>query len=181
MKSMKASLSLAAVVLFLGALTALAGPVGNWDPSLPAPAPVLNAGWAYDQVNGQAPAPSVDSPYLYNLASPAIFTITDDFVAGDTLNVLDFGLLILATANWGAMPPFGAGDPAGWLGAGWAKGQVPLGAGPHSLVVTGNIVGGLPAGFWTRIDSAAVPEPSSLALLGVGLGALCFLRRRKSH
>jgi hypothetical protein len=184
MRFSRARFLLAALVLFLGALTAHAGTIGNWDPSLPAPAPVLNAGWASDQINAAGPpATSLDSPYIYNLAFPATFTITDDFIVGDVFTVWDFGNPILVAANWGAMPPFGGPgpDPFGWLNAGYAKGSVQLAAGPHSLDVTGNGAGGVPAGFWTRIDSAPVPEPSTLALLSVGLGALCFLRRRKSH
>ena len=171
------------IALLLVALpAALAGPVGNYDPFLPAPAPILNAGWVYDQINAAA-IPSVDSPYVYNLAAPAVFTITDDFVVGDVYTVTDWAVVILVTGNWAAMPPFGGPgpDPNGWLGVGWAKGQVLLGAGAHNLSVSGNGAGGTPAGFYTRIDTAAVPEPSTLALWSVGLGALCFLRRRKSR
>jgi hypothetical protein len=170
------------IALLLVALpAALAGPVGNYDPFLPAPAPILNAGWVSDVIFGIG-TPSGDSPYLYNLAAPAIFTITDDFIMGDVYTVTDNLVVILVTGNWGAMPPFGGPgpDPFGWVTAGYAKGQVLLGAGAHSLSVSGNGAGGVPAGFYTRIDSA-VPEPSTLALWSVGLGALCFLRRRKSH
>jgi hypothetical protein len=178
MKRMRVSASLAVLVLLGGALTAQAGLI-NWDPSLPAPAPILDAGWAYDQVDALPPTPSVDSPYVYNLTAPAVFTITDDFVSGDTYNVLDFGIQILATSNSAAMAAFGAGDPTGWTTAGYYKGQILLAAGAHILEVTGNGEGGLSAGFYTRIDS--VPEPGSLTLFGLGLGALCLLRLRKGR
>jgi hypothetical protein len=153
----------------------------NHNPSLTPPAPILNGGWAYDQVN-QAFVPSIDSPYLYNLAAVALFTITDDFVMGDVYQVFDFGALILTTLQAGAMPPFGAGDPWGWTHAGYMKGQVLLAPGPHFLVVMGNGAGGLPAGFFTRIDS--VPEPSSILLLaggivGSALAALAVSRRKR--
>jgi hypothetical protein len=179
----KVSFSLATLAIFLGALTAQAGSVNpipiNFDPLLPAPAPILDAGWQYDEITGVG-TPSSDSPYVYNLAAPAVFTITDDYVVGDVFTVSDFGTTILVTTYLGAMPPFG-GDPSGWLSASYTKGSVLLAAGSHSLVVVGDGAGGVPAGFSTRLDSSAVPEPSTLALLGVGLGALCVLRRRKSH
>lgn len=161
-------------LLLICASPALAAPVLNYDPLLPPPPPILNAGWAPDQIGG-AWVNSVDSPYPYVLLAPAFFSITDDFVMGDTYTVFDFGFPILVTANWGPMPPMG-GDPVGWLGAGWAKGQVLLGVGPHNLTVQGPGGFGFPAGFFARIDT--VPEPSTLALLGVGCGALYFLRRR---
>ena len=161
----------------LMATTALAA---NYDPLATPPAPVLNMGWFYDQVNQQDPVPSVDSPYVLNLASPAIFRITDDFIQGDTLNVSDFGAPLLVTADWTAQAPTGWADPAGWLGAGWAKGETLLAPGPHSLVVTGNIVGGLPAGFYTQLASP-VPVPGAVLLGAVGLScAGCRLRRRRA-
>jgi hypothetical protein len=179
MKFVRPALSLAILFLFLAALTALAGPIGNYDPSLPAPAPIMNAGWAYDQVNGRG-IPSVDSPYIYNLPVAAILRITDDFVQGDVYTVTDFAVPILVTAVWAAMPPLGGPgpDPFGWLNAGYAKGWIILPPGPHLLSVSGNGAGGIPAGFFTRIDM--VPEPSTFVLLSVGLGALGLLRRRKS-
>jgi hypothetical protein len=170
---MKKLMLLAACMILAFTVQASAGPLNplNYNPSLTPPAPILGAGWAYDQINA-AFVPSVDSPYIYNLGSAAVFTITDDFVVGDVYQVFDFGVLILTTAIWGAMPPFGPGDPFGWVTAGYAKGQILLAPGPHQLVVMGNGAGGIPAGFYTRIDNATVPEPGLLLILCIGIGAV---------
>ncbi len=169
---------LAFICLFLATLPATATPIVNYDPFQIPPAPVLGAGWAYDQINFVAPAPSLDSPYIYVLATQAIFRITDDFVMGDVYTVLDFGAPILVTGDLTAQAPLGGPgpDPAGWLGAGWAKGSVLLAPGAHSLTVEGT--GQVPAGFYTRIDSTMIPEPATYVLLGLGLGAIHLLRRR---
>jgi hypothetical protein len=158
--------------LLIFALPSLA----NYDPYTPAPAPVLDAGWVYDQVNQADPNPSVDSPYLYTLLNPAVFTVTDDFVQGDIYYVYDFGTLILTTSLLGAQTPFGGSDPYGWITAGYYKDQILLASGGHSLVVTGNGGGGLPAGFYTRLDS--VPEPASLLLIVLGLIGLAAAKRK---
>ncbi len=144
----------------------------NYDPAQPAPAPVLNAGWTYDQVNGPW-INSVDSPYAFALPGPAMFTITDDFIPGDTYKVWDFGGLILTTGLTPGGQPFP--QPPG--GPAFTWGSVNLAAGPHFLTVQGDGVGGIPAGFYTRLDT--IPEAGSLVLLGAALWAgLLALRRR---
>ena len=149
----------------------------NYDPEGNPPAPILDAGWFYDQVN-QPFVNSVDSPYVYNLANPAYFRITDDFVPGDIYFVNDFGALILTTSLPYAGVPTGFPDPgeSAWLNPAYSGGEILLAAGPHQLTVQGNGQGGVPAGFYTQLTT--VPEPTTICLLG--LGALSLVSRKKN-
>lgn len=166
---------LALGLLLLCPVGALAVPI-NYDPLLPAPAPTLDAGWASDVITG-AFVPSSDSPYAFVLTAPAVFTITDNFIYGDTYFVTDGGPLILTTLFF-SHPGF-VFDPSqnvALADPGYSKGSVLLGIGPHLLSVSGDGVGGIPAGFFTRLDS--VPEPSTFVLGALGLATLVGLRLR---
>lgn len=165
--------------------TASADTILNYDPELPAPAPILDAGWTSDAISA-AFADSSDSPYAYNLAGNAYFRITDQFVVGDTYYVYDFGNLILTTSlAKTTVHPGAFGDDAtadaGWTDGRYQSGEVLLGAGAHLLTVQGDGAGGLPAGFYTRLDSTTVPLPGAdlmgLSVLG-GIGFFAFRRRR---
>jgi len=158
------------------ATTALAA---NYDPLGNPPAPILDAGWAYDQVN-LANQDSIDSPYVYNLLGPAYFRITDDFIVGDIYKVYDFGAPILTTVIPYAGVPTGFPDPgeSAWQNPAYSGGEVLLAAGPHSLTVQGNGQGGLPAGFYTQITT--VPAPGAILLGGIGVSVVSWLRRRRT-
>lgn len=151
--------------------------VSNAGPSAgPALAPTLDAGWGYDQINA-AFQNSINSPATFNLTGcGALFSITDDFVPGDTFFVYDFGNLILTTTISGGGQTFGGGVG----GAAYSWGSVALSAGVHVITIQGDGVGGVPAGLYTRLDAIpCVPDAGSTALLGgAALVGLVGLRRK---
>ena len=56
-----------------------------------------------------------------------------------------------------------------------------LQAGTYGFTVNGNVDGGFAAGSYSgNLAVVAVPEPSTYAMLGLGLGLLAFTARRKS-
>jgi hypothetical protein len=173
---MKKLVTICLVTMIILAIGQANGNVNNYNPAIPAPAPVLDAGWASDQVN-LASTDSLDSPYAYSLTNSAYFRITDDYIVGDTYSVYDFGSLILTTiaAHTGAPTGFSGGGEIAWQSGLYSGGEVLLTPGNHFLTVQGDGAGGLPAGFWTQLSS--VPEPTTICLLGFGV--LSLIRRRK--
>ncbi len=154
----------------------------NYDPAGNPPAPVLDAGWSYDQIN-QAFVNSLDSPYIYNLTNPAYFRITDDFIVGDIYFVRDFGNLILTTTLPYAGVPTGFPNPgeSAWQNPAYSGGEVLLAVGPHQLTVQGNGAGGVPAGLYTQLTSAPpIPAPGAVLLGSIGVSLVGWLRRRRT-
>jgi hypothetical protein len=140
--------------------------------------PTVGGGWYWDEV-GTSLAPSIYSPYSLSLTSPTIFSITDAYVPGDTWYVSDFGTPILTTSFtlYPAFPPSDVYVDAAWANTDYTHGQIILAAGSHSLSITTDGVGGLPAHTFTRLD--AVPEPTTMLLLGSGLIGLAGYGRKK--
>ena len=145
-------------------------------------APALDGDWAPDVIHN-AWTDSEGSPYTLVLDTCAVFRITDAFLEGDTFKVWDHGNLILTTS-------FMAGDPttngtsfgeSAWQDIRFSSGEVLLDPGLHVLTIQGDGVAGLPAGFYTQLETAAcVPAPGALMLGSIGLGCFNWIRRRKS-
>jgi hypothetical protein len=138
-------------------------------------------------------APDATHEWTLNCPSICRFIITDLFVATDRFEVYDGAVLIATTPllpDWTALaagpfdsPPW-TDDPDIAFASGFFSSLViSLGAGSHSLSIKDihipPTVSGAPFGDGTVAFRAAIPEPATLALFGLALVGLGFVRRHK--
>lgn len=179
---MKIALSLLAIVALAGTSSGAVTSSLNFDTDASGytrgAGPALDGGWEADQIDG-AFVDSQRSSYDFTIGTAAYFRITDQFIVGDTYFIYDGAALIGTTSLNGAQPsilPIGdfSGD-AGWTDGRYQHAEILLNPGTYSLRVQGDGVGGIPAGFYVRLDT--VPTPGAAALMGVA-GLAAFRRRR---
>ncbi len=181
---MKASkLKSLAIVMMAGSLlgtaeTASAGPI------------VIDSGWVGFCFAAGAGNPATSgcqnlansaegNPFTFTAATDVLFKITDAFIPGDTFNVFDFGNLIISTVA-GLGGPTTADPDIAYASSTYGHGSAVLGAGNHEITVFTNATPGGSGGAYLRVDTAAVPEPATLALMGLGLAGMGWKNRRKA-
>jgi len=189
---------IARLVLFssaflLTANVAVANPItlGTWyefgfDPShststVPGCLPVDPAG-----VPCRPPDPGVVSvllgapPWTFSSPNDVVLTITDVLLAGDNFRVFDNGTLIGSTNVPLQFLSCGINPDVCLTNPNFAHGSFLMSSGAHSITIGVTPAQILGEGFF-RVDPA-VPEPSTLSLLA--LGVVCFIAmtvRRRSE
>ncbi len=129
---------------------------------------------------GAAPCSDLTSPWTFTGA--ADITVQDLYYAGDRFSVFDFGSLVGTTSNPANDGTYCGNDPAACGSVKFSKGTFSLGSGAHSLTIqiiqetsavnSGSAVFRLAAG--SGGGEPGVPEPTTLSMMGLGLGALIF-------
>jgi hypothetical protein len=170
---------------FSVAALAIAGPSG-------ATTLVAGSGWQYDEVDAKNAA-SIESPITFTVASgtSALFSLTDGFIAGDIYKVTINGLITATSTFSGYSTPFdnSTGPAAGYFTSDWLDNtfshlQLSFAPGDYTLSITGNGVGGYPAGFGERLDVLGIPEPATWLTMLLGFGGMGLsmrgARRKKS-
>jgi len=125
------------------------------------------------------------SSWTFDFSSPVLLTVTDLNTDGDSFKVYDNSTLILTTST-----PLNNGtncgnDPAVCVNDSYmSHGSVSVAAGSNvitivNLTVNDQSPSGSAAFELTGNVSSAVPEPTTLSLMGLGLGGLLLGWRRK--
>lgn len=134
---------------------------------------ILDSGWQSDNMDPIGPTDL--SPWTFDIATVATLSVTDCCLAGDTWT-LSGGVVGITSVQAGAADIRADGTFFGdsWLDPTLGKFSTVLGPGSYSFRLTGDGLGGVPAGVGVRLDSgdlnSAVPEPGTWAMMLLGFG-----------
>lgn len=126
------------------------------------------------------PTVFADAPaWTFVSVGPAVLHVTDAFARFDQFEVFDFGGSLGLTSVPAESGVCG-NDPVPCLSDPLASsGSFLLAAGAHSITINQIASTGNGAAYFMW-DLAAIPEPGTLALFGLGLAGLGFTRRSKT-
>ncbi|MDP3855373.1 MAG: FxDxF family PEP-CTERM protein [Phenylobacterium sp.] len=164
-------------IKLLGALLAAAASIAF---AAPASAAVLIAdtGWQSDQIDG-IDTPSEQSAWTFTVSGTALFRITDAFVTGDVFSLYDGATLLAKTTFTTTAEPIDSFGGTAWSDTSYSRLSYLVGPGSYSFTITGDGAGGVPAGFGVRLDTSAVPEPATWAMMITGFGLVGGAMRRR--
>lgn len=119
-------------------------------------------------------------PWTFSLASAGQLFVTDGFLSGDRFEIFNFGTSLGLTSAPTRGSDCGADLTCALNDPNFSSGSFMLAAGSYSItgIVTDSPFGGGAGGFIVRSN---VPEPSTVALLGLVLTGLALSRRRRPN
>ncbi|MET0081697.1 MAG: PEP-CTERM sorting domain-containing protein [Sedimenticola sp.] len=138
----------------------------------------LDGGWQSFGFGGTGS--SWYSTFEFTISDAAVLSVTDAFLAGDIFEVFaDSVSLGLTSFTSDTTSQIGSDYDSAFASASWSSGSWDLAAGSYVIsgVVTASPHGS--GGAALRLDTAEVPVPAPLALMGLGLAALGFSQRKK--
>jgi hypothetical protein len=114
----------------------------------------------------------------WTFSGPAVLTVQDLFLSVDRFQVFDNNVSLGDTSVETAGSDCGGDIGVCSSNVAFSRGVFSLGAGSHSITIQ-LIDSGAGGGAAVLSAATAAPEPSALPLLGLGLGLLAFVARKR--
>ena len=121
-----------------------------------------------------------DPDWEFTLLTAGSITFVDAFNVGDQFTITDFGSSIGTTSAPGAGAGCGNDITACLNDPDFSKGTFALGAGSHSINGTPTASPFGSGGAFFRVNSTAVPEPATWAMMLLGFAGIGFAMRKRA-